>query len=360
MQVTGGAGGATRRRSRIAWALVCVMSGVVVTARAYAQPDAVPVHARISLGAAAMISEDQVGRLGYDSFGFVGEAQLGYSLWPWLAARLSLCGGGFPADAHTGGLLAPLLGVALTWPNDGMRPFFELGGGVAFTGSIQRPMLRSAIGLDIPISAHLTLGPVIGYSHVFQHSAPGASTDAGILWFGVVLGWTANHSWTSEHERWVTRQRTVQRVEIVRRPAPPPSAATEPTPELSSLLDEALPTQRNEWLAPILFKLDSAELEPQGVAMLHEVVTGLGRLPQLKLLEVRGYADSRGNVEHNLALSERRAHAVVDWLVAHGVAPERLRVAAQGASDFVEPGANEAEHEQNRRVVFRVVESGER
>ena len=52
----------------------------------------------------------------------------------------------------------------------------------------------------------------------------------------------------------------------------------------------------------------------------------------------------------------RRAAAVIAWLVAHGVAPERLRPAAQGASAPVEPGSDEDSYAQNRRVVFRVVQ----
>ena len=42
-------------------------------------------------------------------------------------------------------------------------------------------------------------------------------------------------------------------------------------------------------------------------------------------------------------------------MVGHGIAAERLRVAAMGASSPVETGELETNHEQNRRVVFRVI-----
>ena len=47
-------------------------------------------------------------------------------------------------------------------------------------------------------------------------------------------------------------------------------------------------------------------------------------------------------------------------MIEHGIAPERLQVSPEGATDFVEPGTTESEHEQNRRVVFRVLKLKEK
>ena len=74
-------------------------------------------------------------------------------------------------------------------------------------------------------------------------------------------------------------------------------------------------------------------------------------------MEIQGYADRRGSVEYNAELSLRRADRVRGWLVERGVAAERLQVAAHGASAPVEAGDGEANHEQNRRVVFRVLQA---
>ncbi|HTU58993.1 MAG TPA: OmpA family protein, partial [Polyangiales bacterium] len=140
---------------------------------------------------------------------------------------------------------------------------------------------------------------------------------------------------------------------------PPPREhnTPEPSPELISLIESTLPTQQQEWLAPVLFAYNSDVLEAQGIAMLHEVALELEKRPSLKRLEIRGYSDVRGSREYNLALSQRRAEAVLAWLVAHGIARDRLTLAAQGAQDFVEHGEDEPAHEQNRRVVFRVLEA---
>jgi outer membrane protein OmpA-like peptidoglycan-associated protein len=50
---------------------------------------------------------------------------------------------------------------------------------------------------------------------------------------------------------------------------------------------------------------------------------------------------------------------VRDWLVARGVAPERLVVDPHGATSFVETSGEESAHTQNRRVIFRVLEQAQ-
>jgi outer membrane protein OmpA-like peptidoglycan-associated protein len=131
--------------------------------------------------------------------------------------------------------------------------------------------------------------------------------------------------------------------------------------EIEHLLERALPapSERVELLAPVLFAFDSDVLEPVGVAMLHEVAGVLKQRADIERLAIQGYADKRGSAEYNRALSLRRAERVKEWLVAHGVAPERLEVQPEGASGFVEPGESELEHQQNRRVIFRVLKLAE-
>jgi OOP family OmpA-OmpF porin len=132
--------------------------------------------------------------------------------------------------------------------------------------------------------------------------------------------------------------------------------------EIERLIEQALPTppsERVELLAPVLFAFDSDVLEPIGVAMLHEVANLLRQRVDIEQVAIEGYADKRGGDDYNRALSQRRAERVKEWLVAHGIAEQRLVVQPEGASGFVEPGESEAEHEQNRRVVFRVLKLAE-
>jgi outer membrane protein OmpA-like peptidoglycan-associated protein len=153
----------------------------------------------------------------------------------------------------------------------------------------------------------------------------------------------------------------VRVVRVTQRERPPPRELppSEPDADLLVLMEQALPSSKVELLAPVLFRFDSDVLEPVGVAMLHEVARELAARPDLELIEIQGYADSRGSDAYNVALSARRAERVRDWLVEHGVAPERLQTAPEGATDFLERGGTEANHQQNRRVVFRVVRSRE-
>jgi outer membrane protein OmpA-like peptidoglycan-associated protein len=137
--------------------------------------------------------------------------------------------------------------------------------------------------------------------------------------------------------------------------SPEPPTQTAPSPELMVLIEEVVPDKKLELLAPVLFKFDSDELEPVGVAMLHEVARELGKRTEIELLEIQGYADNRGSDPYNVELSVRRATRVREWLVEHGVDPARLQVAAKGEREPVQAGETEPDHEQNRRVVFRVL-----
>ncbi|HET8937638.1 MAG TPA: OmpA family protein [Polyangiales bacterium] len=355
-----------RREGRCSrWALclyLCLPLMAAGSEPAFAQSAQLPVHVRATLGMATLVSEDQTDRMAFETIGFVGDLQLGYSLSPWLDVRLGASGGGFGGAKGSGGLLQPQLGAAIAWPGMALRPWLQLDLGAGFTGPILRPVMRLGVGVDFPVSDVLTLAPVIGYWQLFQKDGPTYSTDARFAWFGVVLGWQPfARRRSAPRERVITRERIIQR-----EPPPEPAAEeldetpaprAEPSPELLMLIESTLPSQQQEWLAPVLFAYDSDVLEAQGVAMLHEVALELQRRPQLKLVEIRGYADARGSQQYNLALSDRRAHAVLEWLVAHGIERERLTVAAQGAADLVESGADESAHEQNRRVVFRVLQA---
>jgi OOP family OmpA-OmpF porin len=111
-------------------------------------------------------------------------------------------------------------------------------------------------------------------------------------------------------------------------------------------------------LAPgeqVLFDFDSAEIHQEGKELLDEAERIWQTCPEISLI-VAGHTDSRGDAEYNRALSERRARAVVDYLIAKGLDPARLTAIGYGES---QPQAtNETEEGQalNRRMEFRVRE----
>jgi len=69
---------------------------------------------------------------------------------------------------------------------------------------------------------------------------------------------------------------------------------------------------------------------PTLVPVLTAVASTLRANPDLRVIEVQGFADDRGSAGHNVALSLGRAKIVRDYLVAHGVDHWRLRIAAFG------------------------------
>ena len=66
---------------------------------------------------------------------------------------------------------------------------------------------------------------------------------------------------------------------------------------------------------------------------------------------LEGHADERGTREYNLALGERRANAVKDYLMTYGVAGSRLSVISYGKERPVDSGSNPLSWSKNRRSV---------
>ena len=96
------------------------------------------------------------------------------------------------------------------------------------------------------------------------------------------------------------------------------------------------------------FDLDQAALRDDGRAALSRDADYLKRWPTVRIT-VEGHADSRGTAEYNLALGERRASAVKDYLVSLGVTGDRITVVSKGKEQPVCTEENEACWQQNRR-----------
>jgi len=100
----------------------------------------------------------------------------------------------------------------------------------------------------------------------------------------------------------------------------------------------------------ILFDTDKADLKPESDAALKEIVKLLKDNPTLRL-HVVGHTDSTGSLEHNMALSGRRAEAVTKMLTTkYGVATNRLRAHGIGPIAPVATNRTEEGKALNRRV----------
>lgn len=69
-------------------------------------------------------------------------------------------------------------------------------------------------------------------------------------------------------------------------------------------------------------------------------------------IEVQGHTDERGTRTYNLALGERRANAVKDYLIAKGVSSDRIEVVSYGFEKPLDPEHNETAWALNRRAVL--------
>jgi len=99
----------------------------------------------------------------------------------------------------------------------------------------------------------------------------------------------------------------------------------------------------------IYFDYDQDALREDALSDLLKVSRLMKDNPKYTLL-VEGHADERGTREYNLALSERRAKAVEDFLSASGVSSFNVEVVGYGEEKPVDNGSNESAWSQNRRA----------
>jgi len=100
----------------------------------------------------------------------------------------------------------------------------------------------------------------------------------------------------------------------------------------------------------VFFDLDKSSLRADAKATLDKQAAWL-KTYQNYSFTVEGHADERGTREYNLALGERRANSVREYLIANGVAASRIKVVSYGKERPVALGSNEAAWSQNRRGV---------
>jgi peptidoglycan-associated lipoprotein len=141
-------------------------------------------------------------------------------------------------------------------------------------------------------------------------------------------------------------------------PPPPPAPATAPAP--SPLTEEQIFAQKSldqlnaeRPLGDVFFNLDEATIREDARGALQKNADWMKRWASTRI-QVEGHCDERGTAEYNLALGERRANAVKQYLVSLGVGPDRVAVVSKGKESPFCSDANEACWQQNRRGHFIV------
>lgn len=103
----------------------------------------------------------------------------------------------------------------------------------------------------------------------------------------------------------------------------------------------------------VFFGYDRFDVSPEAREILERQAKWMMQYPSLSLT-IEGHADERGTREYNLALGEKRANAVKNYLIALGVDPFRLVTISYGKERPAVPGANDTAWAQNRRAVTKV------
>jgi OmpA-OmpF porin, OOP family len=110
-------------------------------------------------------------------------------------------------------------------------------------------------------------------------------------------------------------------------------------------------------LDQVQFKTASAEILPASDELLQQVSAVLSEHPEIRKVEVQGHTDNRGGKQYNLKLSERRAAAVVKWLVKKGgIDATRLTSHGYGMEEPIADNDTPEGRQKNRRVQFKIVE----
>lgn len=101
------------------------------------------------------------------------------------------------------------------------------------------------------------------------------------------------------------------------------------------------------------FEFDDARLSDVTIAALDKIVAGMKKDP-LARVSVRGHADKQGAENYNKSLSAKRAKAIEDYLIQHGIEKDRLNPVSMGESDPIEEGNTIAVFKKNRRGDFTI------
>lgn len=99
------------------------------------------------------------------------------------------------------------------------------------------------------------------------------------------------------------------------------------------------------------FDFDSYTLKPEALDALNAHIAALQANNASVRLE--GHTDERGTREYNMALGERRANAVRDYMVVNGVATHRIETVSYGEERAIAYGSGESNWSQNRRVELK-------
>lgn len=113
-------------------------------------------------------------------------------------------------------------------------------------------------------------------------------------------------------------------------------------------------TKANWQLVGVTFDIGSAKFKTESYPILYNAAQMLLQNPDLKV-EIQGYTDDTGSDTYNLNLSLKRANAVMDYLVSHGISANRLTPVGLGSQNPVGSNKSAKGRVLNRRIEFKIL-----
>ncbi|WP_413110454.1 peptidoglycan-associated lipoprotein Pal [Thaumasiovibrio sp. DFM-14] len=119
----------------------------------------------------------------------------------------------------------------------------------------------------------------------------------------------------------------------------------------AGMTEEEVRNQELRQEQTVYFAFDNSDVEASYAAMLEAHAEYLVKNDSMSVL-VEGHADERGTPEYNIALGERRASAVANYLQALGVDASQISIVSYGEEKPLMMGQTEAAYAKNRRAVL--------
>jgi outer membrane protein OmpA-like peptidoglycan-associated protein len=131
-------------------------------------------------------------------------------------------------------------------------------------------------------------------------------------------------------------------VEAAPEPAPAPAPVPEPAPPQNYI---------------VFFDWDRHDLTPEAQEIIRQAAEN-ARTGGYSRIQVTGHTDTSGSADYNLGLSQRRAQAVADMLIANGVPAEEIEVDWRGETEPLVPTGDGVREPQNRRATIDLQQAG--
>lgn len=285
----------------------------------------------------------------------------------------------FSAHVGTGGTGNPFVGYMFNkylgaqgqlhftfeQPDNDHRGFPKENQFTTLFGATVGPRLSIPIGELVDVYLTGQGGYFTGLSGSLTHSAPGFSVGGGIDYnltreFSVGLFGRWNRVYMSPRPTHLAYQDPsadgpsdirfatagVGLKYTFAQAAPPPPPPPPPPPVVQK---PAPPVKKKIVLRSVHFDFNKSNIRPDAVPVLNEAVNVLKDEGTVAVI-VAGHTDSIGTDAYNMKLSGRRANAVRDYLIKHGIPAKRIRVEAFGESKPVASNDTADGRAQNRRV----------